>query len=122
MPDRKTPRRGDIVVTVFPGNLGKPRPAVVLQADDTIAVSSSILSCPLTTFLIDAPLLRPIVAPTSGNGLSQMSQVMVDKISPVRKDVIRQIVGKLEGADMVRVEIALGYVTGLAMSIQTPAR
>ena len=106
------------MVTVFPGNLGKPRPAVVLQADDTIAVSSSILSCPLTTFLIDAPLLRPIVAPTSG----KMSQVMVDKISPVRKDVIRQIVGKLEGADMVRVEIALGYVTGLAISIQRPAR
>lgn len=110
------------MITVFPGGLGKPRPAVVLQTDETISASSSILSCPLTTFLIDAPLLRPILAPTPANGLTQMSQVMVDKISPVRKDVIRQIVGKLEGADMVRVEIALGYVTGLATSIEKPIR
>ncbi|NHT78269.1 type II toxin-antitoxin system PemK/MazF family toxin [Rhizobiaceae bacterium CRRU44] len=105
--------RGDVVIAVFPAELGKPRPAVIMQADAFIEPLSSILACPITTYLIDAPVLRPIVAPTAENGLQHVSQVMVEKISPLKKEVIRQRIGQLGPADMTRLEIALTLAVGL---------
>lgn len=105
------------MIAVFPAELGKPRPAVVLQADAFIEPLSSILACPITTYLIDAPILRPIIAPTTENGLQQVSQVMVEKISPLRKDVIRQQIGRLGREEMTRVETALIQIAGLTYSV-----
>jgi mRNA interferase MazF len=109
--------RGDVVIAVFPGELGKPRPAVVLQPDELTEIFSTVLACPLTTHLVDAPLLRPIIAPNAGNGLQELSQIMVEKISPLRKDVVRQQIGRLGAGDMKRLEIALAHVTGLSYSV-----
>ena len=105
--------RGDVVIAVFPGELGKPRPAVILQSDDLIEIFSTVLACPMTTHLIDAPLLRPIVAPNAENGLRDLSQTMVEKISPLRKEVIKQQIGRLGSADLKRIETALLHVAGL---------
>ncbi len=82
--------RGDVVIAAFPGELGKPRPAVVLQADELLAVYTTVLACPFTTHLLDAPLLRPPVQPTEENGLQQLSQAIIEKITPLRKEVIAQ--------------------------------
>lgn len=105
--------RGDVVIAVFPGELGKPRPAVIIQSDDLTEIFSTVLACPMTTHLIDAPLLRPIVAPSAENGLSDVSQTMVEKISPLRKEVIRQQIGRLGSGDLKRIETALLHITGL---------
>jgi mRNA interferase MazF len=113
-------RRGDIVVAVFPGELGKPRPAVVLQQDDLNDIFSTILACPMTTHLIDTPLLRPIIPPTAENGLQELSQIMSEKISPLRKEVIRQRVGRLDAGDMNRLEVALLHIVGLSHQIPSP--
>lgn len=107
-------RRGDVVIAVFPGELGKPRPAVVLQSDTLTDIFSTVLSCPLTTHLIDAPILRPIIIPNAENGLQVVSQIMVEKLSPLRKDVIRQVIGQLSGGEITRLETALIHVTGLS--------
>ncbi|MGK6316501.1 type II toxin-antitoxin system PemK/MazF family toxin [Neorhizobium sp. DT-125] len=105
------------MIAVFPGELGKPRPAIVLQADDLTEIFSTVLACPMTTHLINAPLLRPIIAPNTENGLQELSQIMVEKISPLRKDVVRQRIGRLGAGDMKRLEIALIHITGLSYSI-----
>jgi mRNA interferase MazF len=112
--------RGDIVVAVFPGELGKPRPAVILQADEFLVIYTTVLACPLTTHLIDAPLLRPTIEPTTENGLQHPSQVMVEKITPVRKEVIAQQIGRLADDDLSRIEMALVQVTGLSHTIAPP--
>ncbi|CDN48938.1 type II toxin-antitoxin system PemK/MazF family toxin [Neorhizobium galegae] len=105
------------MIAVFPGELGKPRPAVILQADEFLVTYTTALACPLTTHLLEAPLLRPIIEPSAQNGLQHLSQVMVEKITPVRKEVIGQQVGRLADSDMSRIEIALVHVTGLTHTI-----
>jgi mRNA interferase MazF len=113
--------RGDVIIAVFPGELGKPRPAVVLQANEFLISYTTVLSCPLTTHLLDAPFLRPRIEPTLYNGLQNPSQVMVEKITPVRKEAIGQRVGQITDNDMRRIEIALAYVTGLT-SVVVPGQ
>ena len=110
-------RRGDIVTTALAGDLGKPRPAVIVQADEFIEGHGTVLACPFTTFLADAPLFRPTIEPTAENGLRQVSQIMVDKTTPARKETIRQIVGRLGDTDMARLETALINITGLRQPI-----
>lgn len=109
--------RGDIVIAVFPGELGKPRPAVILQRDELLGLFSTILCCPMTTHLIDAPTLRPIIAPNAENGLQEVSQIMVEKLSPLRKDVIRQRIGQLSSGELKRLETALIHITGVDLAI-----
>lgn len=101
------------MIAVFPGELGKPRPAVILQRDELVGLFSTILACPMTTHLINAPTLRPIIAPHAENGLQEVSQIMVEKLSPLRRDVIRQRIGKLSSGELRRLETALIHITGL---------
>ncbi|MCJ9745916.1 type II toxin-antitoxin system PemK/MazF family toxin [Neorhizobium sp. BETTINA12A] len=105
------------MIAVFPGELGKPRPAVILQADEFLVTYTTALACPLTTHLLEAPLLRPIIEPSAQNGLQYPSQVMVEKITPVRKEVIGQRIGRLADSDMRQIEVALVHVTGLTHTI-----
>lgn len=109
--------RGDVVTAVFPGELGKPRPAIVLQANEFLVTYTTVLCCPLTTHLIEAPLLRPLIEPTVDNGLLHASQVMVEKITPVRKEAIGQQIGRLPESDLTRIEVSLVQVTGLTQTI-----
>jgi mRNA interferase MazF len=76
-------RRGDIVTVSLRGNQSKPRPALVVQADvfrDLVAVTV----LPITSTLVDAPLLRLSVQPSPANGLTQPSQIMIDKAQTPR--------------------------------------
>ena len=56
-------RRGDLVTVSLQGDCGKPRPALVIQSDMfSEARSKTVL--PLTSTLIDAPLIRVQIEPT----------------------------------------------------------
>lgn len=105
--------RGDMVTASLPGDLKKPRPAVIVQADEFIEGHRTVLVCPLTTYLADAPLFRPTVEPDARNGLELRSQIMVDKITPAKKTVIGDVIGRLSDDDMARLETALINITGL---------
>jgi mRNA interferase MazF len=98
-------KRGDVVITVSAGDYGKPRPAVIVQADSYVLASFTI--APLTTEIHDAPLLRILVEPDATNGLQKPSQIMIDKISTVSRAKIGQQIGSLERATMQRVNRAL---------------
>jgi mRNA interferase MazF len=68
----------------------KRRPALIIQ-DDLFAASESVTLLPLTSFLTDAPLLRLTVNPSPLTGLEHTSQIMVDKLTTVRRTNLRAV-------------------------------
>ena len=102
-------RRGDVVRVAE----GKPRPAVVIQAD-YLPTPVEVLLCPFTTTIQDAPLYRVTVEASARNGLTATSQLMVDKIGPARRDRIDGVVGRLSDADLDRLGTALALMLDVA--------
>ena len=107
-------KRGDVVVMIAPRDLGRPRPGVVVQADELDVGASTILVCPLSTDIQYSPRLRPFVEPSTDNGLRVRSQIMTDKILPLRRDRIRAVLGILNSETIDRLDRALLIVLGLA--------
>jgi len=68
----------------------------------------------VTTTLVDAPLFRLTVDPSSSNGLRSLSQIMVDKVAAVRRDRIGKAIGRLDDRTMIRVNRAVALWLGLA--------
>ena len=106
-------KRGDVVIVSLSGDYGKMRPAVVVQHDLANAENASVVVCPLSSHGIDAPLFRIDLEPTPQNGLEKPSQIMIDKISAVERDRLRQVVGHLDNATMVQVCRSLALWLGL---------
>lgn len=104
-------RRGDLVAVSLPGDFGKPRPGLVVQADE-FAHIASVTVLPLSSLLIDAPLVRLTVQPTSLNGLREPSQVMIDKAMTVRREKVSQPFGRLEDEAMLAVNRSLALFLG----------
>ena len=105
--------RGDLVTIALQGDLGKPRPAVVIQSD-LFDVHPSVTVLPLTSLLHDAPLVRIAVHPSAANGLREQSQVMVDKPSTVMREWLGPAFGHVEDETMLAVNRALAVFLGLA--------
>jgi mRNA interferase MazF len=107
-------KRGDVwTVSGGPDYAGKPRPAVILQ-DDAFDATSSVTICPLTTHLVDAPLIRLEVEPSERNGLRSTSHAMIDKITTVSKKKLDHRTGRLSDEDIVRINRAIVVFLGLA--------
>jgi len=106
-------RRGDLVTVALQGDYGKPRPALIIQADQFIDLGS-VAILPLTSHLVDAPLLRISVLPSTENGLRGPSQIMLDKPMTVKADKVGQPFGHLDDATMVSMNRALALFLGLA--------
>jgi mRNA interferase MazF len=88
--------RGDIVVVALSGDYGKPRPALVVQSDTFNPTHNSIVVCPITSHVTEAPLFRITLHPSSANGLKSVSQVMIDKLLAVRLDRISRVIGRVD--------------------------
>jgi mRNA interferase MazF len=101
-------RRG-VVVTVASAGVysGKPRPAVVVQADRWLQTHPSVTLCPLTSTLRQAPLVRIAVEPSPRNGLHKPSQLMVDKLFTVPIQAVGEVVGQLEPQALIELDLAL---------------
>jgi mRNA interferase MazF len=106
-------RRGDLVTVALQGDYGKPRPALVIQAD-LFAEHSSVAILPVTSELRDAPLLRFTVEPSSENGLRATSQVMIDKPQAVSREKVGAPFGHLELDAMMAINRALAVFLGFA--------
>ena len=105
--------RGDLVTIAMSGDFGKPRPALVIQADP-FSEHTSVTVLPVTSTLLDAPLLRVTVQPNAGNGLQKPSQIMVDKAMTVRREKVGQAFGRIDASAMVAVERCLAVFLGIA--------
>ena len=100
-------RRGDLVTVAAKGPYtGKPRPALIVQAD-RLAELGSVMVCPLTSELIAAAPLRVRIDPGRLNNLRQPSDVMVDKTSAVPRDAVSDSFGRLSAAELSRVDVGL---------------
>jgi mRNA interferase MazF len=106
-------RRGDLVTIAMPGDYGKPRPALVVQADAFQALPS-VTVLRLTSDLHDFPLFRVTIEPRRSNGLQRRSQVMIDKAAAVSRGRIGQRIGRLDAGTMRAVDAALAGFLGLA--------
>jgi mRNA interferase MazF len=109
-------RRGD-VWTVAGGKdyAGKARPVVILQ-DDSFDGTESITICAFTTDDTDAPLFRLLVEPNERNGLRVPCRLMVDKVTTVPKSKVGAHIGRLDDADVLRLNQAVLVFLGLATS------
>lgn len=105
--------RGNLVTIAMQGDFGKPRPALVIQADQ-FSLHSSVTVLPVTSTLIAAPLLRVTVQPSPGNGLHKPSQVMVDKVMTVKREKVGQAFGSLDADALVEIERCLAVFLGIA--------
>jgi mRNA interferase MazF len=106
--------RGDVVTVAASGDYGKPRPAVIVQTDAFPEAHGSVIVCQMTSDVQAATDFRVTVAPTEENGLIAVSQVMADKPVTVRRERVGRRIGRLAGADMARLNVALAFVMGLA--------
>ncbi|MGB7217792.1 MAG: type II toxin-antitoxin system PemK/MazF family toxin [Vicinamibacterales bacterium] len=106
--------RGDLwTVSGGPDYAGKPRPVVILQGD-AFDATRSVTICPLTTSLVDAPLVRLAVEPSDLNGLRAPSWLMVDKITTVPRAKLDRRVGRLSSEDIARMNRSVFVFLGLA--------
>jgi mRNA interferase MazF len=107
-------RRGDIWIAATKGAYtGKPRPVVVIQ-DDRFDATASVTVCPFTSNSVDAPLTRIVIERSSLNGLDKNSRIMVDKVTTMPRDNVREQLGRLADADIVRLNRALIVFLGPA--------
>jgi mRNA interferase MazF len=105
-------RRGEIWTVSATGYAGKPRPAVIVQGD-SFDLINTLTICPFTTNPTDAPILRLMVQPSVGNGLKAPSRLMVDKMWTVPKSRISAPLGRLDAADLHRLDQAMLVFLGL---------
>lgn len=56
---------------------------------------------------MDAPLFRLDLPPTKDNGLEVPSQIMVDKVTTIRTEKLRQPIGRLTSAELDTLDRAL---------------
>lgn len=105
--------RGDLVTVAMQGDFGKPRPALVIQADQ-FNEHATVTVLPLTSALVAAPLLRITIEPSTENGLQKPSQVMLDKAVTVKRDKIGAAFGRIDANAMVQVDRCLAVFLGIA--------
>ena len=106
-------KRGDLVTVALAGDFGKPRPAIVIQAD-SFADAGTVTVLLVSSMLVDAPLLRITVEPDPQNGLHKTSQIMVDKAMTLRRERLGPVFGLVDDETLLAVNRALAVFFGLA--------
>lgn len=105
-------KRGDLITVAMQGDFGKPRPALVIQANSFDGLPTvSVL--PVTGTLTTAPLLRVTVQPDKENGLRKASQVMIDKVITVKRDKTGDAFGRINANLMTEIERRLALFLGI---------
>lgn len=105
--------RGDFVRVALPGDYGKPRPALVIQSD-AYSAHASITLLPVSSTLVDIPLLRVHVEPDDTNNLQKPSQIMIDKLMTVPREKVGQVFGRVSNETMLMVSRNLMVFLGIA--------
>ena len=105
--------RGDIALAALPGDVGKPRPCVIVQGDLATDLPN-IAVCALTGHIrTDRPAFRITIDPHPSNGLRLQSQVMVDRLYLVDRNKLRDRIGQLNDEQMADISTALSVLLGL---------
>ena len=106
-------RRGGFITIALPGDFGKPRPALIIQADP-FEGTATVTALLVSSTLVDAPLLRVTVQPSSTNGLQKLSQVMVDKTMTLKRERAGRAIGHIDPEALLEIERRLAVFLGIA--------
>lgn len=105
--------RGELWTVAGGVYASKPRPALIVQ-DDAFAGTDSVTVLPLTSHLVEAPLMRIRISAGGLSGLDRDSDVMVDKPTTVRRSNVATRVGRLTSEQLAEVERSAMAFLGLA--------
>jgi mRNA interferase MazF len=111
-------KRGDVILVLFPHSdlrTAKPRPALVVQADDLQTGLPQVIVAMITSKLFRANHLSRVTVLRSApegqrSGLLSDSVVMTDNLATIAESEIDRVIGTLPMAD---VERALRYTLNL---------
>ena len=106
-------KRGDLVTVALAGDYGKPRPALIIQAD-AFGEHPSVTVLLVTSEHIEAPLVRIALDPSKSNGLARRSDIMIDKAMTLPRASIGKTIGAVDVATMNAVAAALMFFLGFA--------
>lgn len=106
-------KRGDIWIVGGGVYAKKPRPALVIQ-DGLFALSESVTVIPLTSQLNDAPLFRVRIGADETTGIRRDSDVMVDKITTIKRLHATERVGCITDSELLTIERLLMAHLGIA--------
>jgi mRNA interferase MazF len=106
-------RRGELVTVAMSGDFGKQRPALVIQSD-RFEETGTVTVLLVSGTLVDAPMIRLTVQPTSENGLRQPSQVMIDKAMSLKRTRFGVPFGRLDDETMQTVTGSLAVFLNVA--------
>jgi len=106
-------KRGSVIIVAH-GEFGRPRPAVVVQANELGSTTTTILVCPIISDVVEKLPLRPDIEPKVENGLRLPSQIMTDKIVAMPRDHVRREIGIIDPETSGRLDSALLIGLGLA--------
>jgi len=110
--------RGELVTVALRGDFVKPRPALVIQSDLFLEAHATVTVLLLSSHLVSAPIFRITLDPTAENGLSQISQIQVDKAMTIRRDRLGPVIGRVPADTMLRVTRALAVWVGIGQSVR----
>lgn len=105
--------RGELWTVAGGVYASKPRPALIVQ-DDLFDLTTSVTVAPLTTHLTAAPLLRIRVGASDLSGLELDNDIMIDKLTTVRRSNVHSRLGRVTADHLVEIERALMTFLGLA--------
>ena len=107
-------KRGDVVTIALRGDLGKPRPAVVVETD-RLKPSTHILVCPGTSFVRpEIELRRVLVLPDDSNKLRTPTHFQIDRLIGVRRENCGSVIGQLDEDALAQINAGLMTILGLA--------
>ena len=107
-----TIQRGDLITVALRGDAGKPRPALVIQADHFVDLSTVVV-LPLTSTLLDLPLVRVTIEPLPATGLQQRSQVMISRPQFVPRPRLGRVIGSVDAGTLLEVTRRLALLLGI---------
>ena len=101
-------RRGEIVSTVGRGDFaGKPRPALVVQADMFNEHHPAVTVCPITSHATGDGLYRVPIDASDLTGLLDDSEIEIDRVQAIRRQRIGRRIGQASEATLELVDQAL---------------
>ena len=105
-------QRGDLITVALQGDAGKPRPALVIQADH-FADLPTLVVLPLTSTLLDLPLVRVTVEPGAATGLQQRSQVMISRPQFLQRAKAGPVIGRVDATTLLEMTRRLAVLLGI---------
>jgi mRNA interferase MazF len=104
--------RGDLITVALQGDAGKPRPALAIQADH-FADLPTLVVLPLTSTVLDLPLVRVTIEPDPATGLRQRSQVMISRPQFLPRAKAGSVIGHVDATTLLEVTRRLAVLLGI---------